>query len=151
MRIKSIFSILLSFLLAAALLTACIDQRRGKVRHHKATKLDSVAEMKGYHILAVKLDSLSAETKPALAGAFLAWRDVADEGDVKIVRDTPKLGPFSVLDMEARGYRDDSISGENFRLIVYRKDDLFYLRSAGVQYICARGINKGKPQTGLCP
>ncbi len=56
-----------------------------------------------------------------------------------------------IVDIIFSEYKDDSISGENYRLIIQKTGKLFLLKRAGVQFVCARGSNAGHPQTNFCP
>lgn len=56
-----------------------------------------------------------------------------------------------IADLFVKISDDDSLLGENYRLIIENADGLYFLRCVGVQYICARGRNVGEAQKGYCP
>lgn len=56
-----------------------------------------------------------------------------------------------IIDLEMRGYLDDSVEGEQYRAHVTQGQNGWELLDLGVRYICARGANAGTPTTRLCP
>lgn len=53
--------------------------------------------------------------------------------------------------IQAEGYADDSVSGEQWRLVVLRTPEGWRVAEAGVRYKCYRGGNAGQWQRSLCP
>ena len=56
-----------------------------------------------------------------------------------------------VIEIELRGYLDDSVNGEQYRGIVVWSDQGWRLEALGQRNICARGSNAGVPTTSACP
>ncbi|WP_425655837.1 hypothetical protein [Roseobacter sp. EG26] len=104
----------------------------------------------GYRVVALPQIDLSSQTPLALADDFLSFVgvDIAETEMSLSVEKTPKGYLF---DFHLRGYLDDSLAGENYRMLVKKHASRYFVSHAGVQYICARGANTTEPQVAYCP
>lgn len=59
-------------------------------------------------------------------------------------------GDGIVVDIEMRGYLDDSVAGEDYRALIQWTEEGWRLDALGVRYICYRGETPGVPVTTLC-
>ena len=59
-------------------------------------------------------------------------------------------GTGLIVDVETRGYLDDSITGENFRARFETDGEQWVIVALGRQVVCARGPNAGRPAAS-CP
>jgi len=59
-------------------------------------------------------------------------------------------GSALTVEVEVRGYLDDSIAGENFRARLVPEGDGWRLVALGRQVVCRRGPNAGEPAE-ICP
>lgn len=88
----------------------------------------------------------------ALIDEFLSHVDTdADAEDVDVEVEAAETDDGFVVDIRLRGYKDDSLLGEDFRLVLDKTDGRYFIARAGVQYVCARGANAGKAQPNYCP
>ncbi|MGB3796851.1 MAG: hypothetical protein WA957_11170 [Alteraurantiacibacter sp.] len=69
--------------------------------------------------------------------------------DREIGRDGSGLGSRMIL-VTTDGYRDDSVIGEQWRIVLSEADDGYRVLQAGIRYNCARGQNPGWSRD-LCP
>ena len=59
--------------------------------------------------------------------------------------------PKTYIDIILRGYLDDSLLGEEYRLTLFEDGSRFQLQRIELRYICARGPSAGRAQIGYCP
>lgn len=109
------------------------------------------------------IDAPPASAYTALAvpdRVFLTPEDVVDhyldrantEGaqvDTRIGRDGSGVGNRLAL-VTTDGYADDSVRGEQWRIVLAEVDDGYRVIQAGIRYNCARGPNPGWSRD-LCP
>lgn len=71
------------------------------------------------------------------------------EVDTQIGRSASGAGTRMIL-VTTDGYRDDSVRGEQWRIVLAQTDIGFRVLQAGIRYNCARGDNPGWSRD-LCP
>ncbi|MBW4707808.1 hypothetical protein KX928_08420 [Roseobacter sp. YSTF-M11] len=106
--------------------------------------------LEGYRAIELPKIDLSSQTPFALADDFLSLVG-ATVGDSKISLIVEQTAQGYVFDFKLREYLDDSLAGENYRVIVQQHGARYYVSDAGVQYLCARGKNTTTPQAEYCP
>ncbi len=67
----------------------------------------------------------------------------------EVGRDGSGLGSRMIL-VTTDGYRDDSVMGEQWRIVLGEAGDDYRVLQAGIRYNCARGANPGWSRD-LCP
>ncbi len=82
---------------------------------------------------------------------FYLNRANTDDAEItrEIGRDGSGLGSRMIL-VTTDGYRDDSVIGEQWRIVLGEADDGYRVLQAGIRYNCARGANPGWSRN-LCP
>ena len=81
---------------------------------------------------------------------YLERANVGDASvETQVGRDGSGLGTRVVL-VTTDGYRDDSVRGEQWRIVLGQSDLGFRVLQAGIRYNCARGENPGW-SSDLCP
>jgi hypothetical protein len=112
------------------------------------------AELTGYAPLplahAKALRSPNADPRVILRTFYGKHAALLEEG-MTALTETKWDGDLITSDIALRGYRDDSLRGENFRIVLRRDGNEWRLTGAGRQSICARGTNRGKAIAGRCP
>lgn len=119
-----------------------------------ATSATSDQQLDGYK--PVDISSWQPRTAPsamALVEPLYRGHPEASEGrpTLKIDLRPDEDGNGVIIDIEMRGYLDDSVSGEQYRALITWTEDGWTLKALGVRYICARGSTAGTPTTTLCP
>lgn len=104
----------------------------------------------GFRSLELPQVHINSDNVFSLLREFASFKDI-ETGQADLNVGITHQGDELTIDLNFSGYLDDSVSGENYRLVVHRGGDRYVLVNAGVQFVCGRGPNKGIPQTGYCP
>lgn len=101
-----------------------------------------------YNPLAIPDRAFSSEAE--VIDVYLA-RASTDDAEItrETGRDSSGLGSRMIL-VTTDGYRDDSVRGEQWRIVLGESDGGFRILSAGIRYNCVRGANPGWSRD-LCP
>lgn len=94
--------------------------------------------------------NISSQKPFSLADDFLSYIGI-DTADTKIAMNVRYTSSGYIFDFQLRGYLDDSLKGENYRIVIEEHENRYFISGAGVQYLCARGENTSLPQSKYCP
>ena len=90
---------------------------------------------------------------PLAAAQHFARYDGGEEGIGTFDLSTRRAGVRDGIEMvfSVEGYADDSVRGEQWRIVVTPANPGWRVVEAGQRYSCYRGANPGSWQKGLCP
>ena len=90
------------------------------------------------------------DTEDQVIDYYLARANTADADiEREIGRDGSGLGARMIV-VTTDGYQDDSVLGEQWRIVLGEANNGFRVLQAGIRYNCARGANPGWSRD-LCP
>lgn len=94
--------------------------------------------------------NISSQKPFSLADDFLSYIGI-ETADTLVAMNVETTSEGYIFDFELRGYMDDSLKGENYRVVVEEHESRYFISGVGVQYLCARGENTSTPQSKYCP
>ena len=94
----------------------------------------------------------TADTAMALVEPLYRNHPESSEGRPTLKVDMRRDGPGAlIVDVVMGGYLDDSVEGEEYRVVISRTDAGWRLDALGRRNICARGAKAGVPTMNPCP
>lgn len=106
--------------------------------------------LNSYRLVELPSVNISSHGPFSLADDFLSYIGI-ETADTQVAMNVETTSEGYIFDLELRGYMDDSLKGENYRVLVEEYESRYFISGAGVQYLCARGENTSTPQSKYCP